>query len=51
MLIALGGGALGGIIGGALSKDTVYDLTRTTPSYVEYLVAELRKKARVPNYR
>jgi hypothetical protein len=48
---ALIGGAAGGLIGGGFSADTVYDLTRTTPSYVEHLVAELRKKARVPDYR
>jgi hypothetical protein len=48
---ALIGGAAGGLIGGGFSRDTVYDLTRTTPSYVEHLVAELRKKARVPDYR
>jgi hypothetical protein len=48
---ALIGGAAGGLIGGGFSADTVYDLTRTTPSYVEHLVAELRKKARVPEYR
>jgi hypothetical protein len=48
---ALIGGAAGGLIGGGFSSDTVYDLTRTTPSYVEHMVTELRKKARVPDYR
>jgi hypothetical protein len=48
---ALIGAAAGGLIGGGFSADTVYDLTRTTPSYVEHIVTELRKKARVPDYR
>ncbi len=48
---ALIGVAAGGLIGGAFSADTVYDLTRTTPSYVEHILTELRKKARVPGYR
>lgn len=45
------GGLVGGLTAGHISRDKIYDLTKMSAREVEKLLADLRKKARVPDYR
>jgi len=45
------GGLAGGLTAGHMSRDKIYDLTKMSAREVEKLLADLRKKARVPDYR
>jgi hypothetical protein len=45
------GGLAGGIFGAAASADKTYDLTRLPAQEIDKLMAYLRKRARVPDYK
>jgi hypothetical protein len=45
------GGLVGGLTGATAGADKTYDLTRMPAAEVDKLMAHLRKKARVPDYK
>ncbi|MGB8958951.1 MAG: hypothetical protein WCC00_08080 [Candidatus Aminicenantales bacterium] len=45
------GGLVGGVSGGSMGKDKIYDLTRMQAPEIDKLMAHLRKNARIPKYQ